>query len=381
MRPAPFLTRTLADAHTRAITATRSAAAGIGLDAFVDRVVADLELGPPLSKDSERKAASAFDVSNKITDATGKHPRGFWLPMEATASRALNITTTAAGKETVWAAHDGALIEALRPYSGMLNAGATLITGLSQGNLIMPRATDGAGVAWVGEFDAAAQADPSFDQLIVSPRTVSATVTISRRLLKMASFRDRVESIIASELMAALWSEVDRVALAGSGVGNEPAGLLADPDTLTIGAGDNGAAPSLALLCDMEEALGIASGRTPSAWFTTPQARRTLRQTARSPGQSHPLWSDDNRMLGYAANATTHLPANGEKGDGEGLSTLALGDWSQLLISIWGGAAVDVVVNPYFTNGRATVSAFLDIGIGLRHPQAFAICRDVVTPA
>lgn len=369
------MTRQLEQLHTRAIQQTRTAAAGVTIDNYIHRLLADVG-GIHLDNAKQRSADAVGEVSRRITDATGMHPRGFWLPME----RALNITTPGAGKELITGKHDGQLIEALRPFSGTLQAGGQLIAGL-QGmeKLVMPRASQGAGVAWVGEFENPPEADPTVDQVIIEPRTVTAQVKISRRMTKLSSLSNRIEAVITDELMSAIWAEVDRVALSGSGTDNEPAGILASAGILEIGAGTNGAAPSLDLVCDMEEALGLASGRTPNALFTTPQARRKMRKTARSATQTSPLWDDGNRVLGYAANATTHLPSTGEKGTGTGLSTAVLGDFSQLLIGLWGPAALDVLVLPPKTDGSVDIHVFADIGIGLRHAKAFAVCRDLVT--
>jgi HK97 family phage major capsid protein len=369
------ITRQLEEMHVRAIQQARIASAGVKLDSYVQRLLADIG-GIMLSPEAQRSANAVEEVSRRITEATGKPPRGFWLPME----RALNITTPGQGKELIAGKHDGQLIEALRPFSGTLQAGAQLIAGLpGMEKLVMPRASEGAGVAWIGEFEEPPEADPELDQVVIQPRTVTAHVNVSRRMTKLSSLSNRIESVISDELMSAIWAEVDRVALSGSGIGNEPAGILASDGILDIGAGTNGAAPSLDLLCDMEEALGLASGRTPNAFFTTPQARRKMRKTARSAEQTSPLWSDENRVIGYVANATTHLPSTGEKGSGTGLSSVVLGDFSQLLVGLWGPAALDVLVLPPKANGSVDIHVYADIGIGLRHAKAFAVCRDLVT--
>lgn len=374
----PTLSRKLSELNTRTIANTRAAAISLDLGDFVECIVADINGHPPLDNAARSRVTAATSASTRIEKESGVTARGQWIPIEV-LSRGLNIATPGAGKELTLPRGDGRLIESLRPYSGVLAAGAVPVFGLQQGDLVLPRTAGGASVQWVGEGGSAAEGDPMFGQVVASPRTVAATVRFSRQLAKTASFRDRIESLIAGELMSALWSEIDRVAMSATGSATQPTGLLGNADVLEIEAGTDGAPPSIELLTDIEEALGLASGRTPNALFATPQIRRKMRLTARNAALPIPLWGDDNRVIGIIENATTHLPSDGTKGSGTALSTMVVGDFTQMLIPVWGPAAIDVTVNPFLSNGQVEVTALVDVSVGLRHPQAFARCVDVAT--
>jgi HK97 family phage major capsid protein len=330
-----------------------------------------------------RKAGSLRRVADELAEQhrkAGRVQRGNLVPLNVLA-RGLTVGTPSAGGNLAPNITDQTLVESLRPFAGVIGAGAQVLTGVRAQSLSMPRIDTGVGVAWIDEDEAVGDADPTFDRVLIRPRTVAATVAFSRNLAKSASMGDRLSEVLGSELIRAIVHEIDRVALAGSGTGQEPTGILHADGVLDVAAGADGAAPDLDLLVDMEEAIGTASGLTPSALFTTPQARRTLRKTARTGSDSAPLWSDENRVLGYPAYATAHLPADGTKGTGSDLSSIILGDFRQLAIVFFGATAADIIVNPYTNaaSGLIRVTALLEVGIGLRHAPAFARCRDVVT--
>lgn len=327
----------------------------------------------------ETRCERAQDALRRQHEAAGLAPRGTLVPLNL-LTRGLIVGNATAGGHLAPKMTAPTLIESMRPFSGVIAAGAQVLTGMRAQEFSMPRIDGGVETAWIDENEGVTNADPTFGRVVIRPRTVAATVTFSRYLAKV-SYGDRMAEILGDELGRAILHELDRVALAGTGAGQEPVGILHADGVLDVAAGTHGALPDLALLADMEEALGVASGLTPTAFFATPQARKRLRRTPRFGGESAPLWTDDNRVIGHPAFATAHLPADGTKGDGEDLSSIVLGDFRQLAVVLFGATAVDVVVNPFTlaTQGLVRVTAFLDIGIGLRHPPAFARCRDVVT--
>ena len=61
-----------------------------------------------------------------------------------------------------------------------------------------------------------------------------------------------------------------------------------------------------------------------------------------------------------------------------GTTKLYAGVWSQLIVARWSG--VDVLVNPYSgdTTRTVRVTAYQDVDIAVRHPQAFGVVQDAV---
>lgn len=379
----PEGTRHLTRDHNETTKALAAATRGLRTEDYVEAVIESADRGPgfPVGAAS-RRASAVFDASSAISAKRGYDPRGFFVPLDLgfrDSVRDLNVGTPTAGGNMVTEVHDGSIVAALRPYSGVMAAGARVVTGLGEA-FILPRETTATGVHWVDEGDPAGDSDPQFGQVVIQPRTLVARVAFSRQLAKTSGVRAGISAALTDGLVASLMTEVDRVVLAGSGSGAEPIGILNNADVSVVGAGTNGAAPSYDLLTEMEETHGAASGMAPTAWFTNSAARRSLRKTVRGTGLDY-VWSDANTMLGVPALATEHLPGDLTKGSGTGLSPLILGSWSNVVIGIWGPAAYDLMVDPY-TSGNAglvKLTAFLEVGIAIRHPETFVVCKDLVT--
>jgi HK97 family phage major capsid protein len=186
--------------------------------------------------------------------------------------------------------------------------------------------------------------------------------------------------MIFDELTKAIFAEVDRVILAGSGSGQEPLGLMRDSAVPTVAAGTNGAAPTWALLTEMERTYAANCGMQNPSWVTNAALRKKLRNTQQGTNLPY-CWSDDNQLLGYDAAVSEHAPGDFTKGTGTGLSGALLGDMSSVLIGQWGPQAVDAIINPYSLayQGLIRIDAFMEIGVGFRHEKAFVKCTDLVT--
>lgn len=326
-----------------------------------------------------RGAAAASSMSSAISKRTEFNARGLWVPF--TLSRDLTVGTLTAGGHVTEGLHDGGLIESLRPHSVAVQAGAMVVTGLRAGSLVLPRLAGASVAGWIGENEDAPTGDPSFAQVAIVPRTVAVTTTVSRRLAKQTSVRDLIRGSLVAELTSALMSEIDRVVLAGSGSGNEPQGILNNPDVTVVAAGTNGGAPTWSLLADLEHAASSAGDSGPVSWVTNADVRRKLRKTPRLSGGDGLVW-DGSGLLGSPAYVTEHVPSDLDKGDSVGVCSAAIcGAFRQVVIGFWGPAAFDLVVDPYTAGNRGAVriAALVDIGVGLRHPGAFAVAKDLLT--
>ena len=75
------------------------------------------------------------------------------------------------------------------------------------------------------------------------------------------------------------------------------------------------------------------------------------------------------KLVGIDAYSTGQVSATLGAGSEHGL---ILGDFAQMIVGIWGGG-VDILVDPYTDadRGRVRITAFVDMDIALRHPEAF----------
>lgn len=327
------------------------------------------------------KAIDAVSAANETCrQSSGKVADGTWIPFHALAqARDLTVSGHSA---LVSGKVNETLEEALRPASAIVGAGATVMSGVLAGNLILPKIVGQALTGnWLSSEGATyAQADPSFEQTIVVPNTLSIEIRISRRLL-MNSAVD-LESGLRQHILSAFMAEIDRVALVGSSASNQPEGLLTLSTVPVVSAGTNGAAPTWQHLVDLEYQVAASNGRVASgAFITNAEVQRKLRVTQRAAGLDFILGAD-SRVLAYPTRISSHVPSNLTKGTSSGIcSALLFGDFSELVVAFWGPAAVDLIVDGYTMakDGLVRVIARADVGLAPRNIGAFAVMKDLLT--
>jgi HK97 family phage major capsid protein len=339
---------------------------------FAERLAAALDDYPRAVRES-RDAARELDLP----------VRGALVPLDPPAPRTRTMTsfTAGAGAEFSPLVHWPDTTDALRPASVVLEAGARQL--YLQTRTAFPR-LGRATATWLDENPGAGAAatDLATAQVTVRPRHVISRVTVTKQALRSALPQ------LASELVRAtnadLGAAIDAAALAGAATGPQPVGVLHASGTTLVAAGTNGGAPTLDLVLQMEGALAQANVDVSGglAFISTPGVRRKMRGTLdfAAAAAGTPLWSDDGRVLGHRAFATTSVPANLTKGTSTGICHGAmLGDWSQVIIAFFGGA--DIVQDEVTAADRGlvtvTVSMFCDVAI-LR-PESFAVVRDFLT--
>ena len=75
---------------------------------------------------------------------------------------------------------------------------------------------------------------------------------------------------------------------------------------------------------------------------------------------------------------SNNVPSNLTKGSGTGLSALIYGNFSDLLIGMFG--QLEILVDPYtdFAKGTVGVRALQSIDIAVRHAESFAAMQDAI---
>jgi hypothetical protein len=265
--------------------------------------------------------------------------------------------------------------DALRARTLVDSLGATFLSELAGPcSLALPPAGD----AWADRGAAPAVPTAAGTRVALTPASVHVTLDVPLDLLQQrsATAADR----LALDLAAALAAAIDRAALAGSGSGRQPMGLLNATGVPTVAFGANGAAPTATLLAQMEQAVGEPAGSGWSAgWVTSPAGRAKLRSTQSASYSGAGLW-EYNLMLNRPAFASDALPANLAKGTATGLSPLLYGHWEELVVGLF-SPAVELLVDARSraAEGLARVVAVLDVAVAVRRPTAFVRAVDMVT--
>lgn len=338
---------------------------------------------------TSREGGLELEVSAELARNHPGKPQGTLVPWGVLAKRDLVVGTATAGGHTVATSMMAKnFVSLLRPTSIIANLGATQLTGLA-GNVAVPRQTAASTAYWVAENGAPTESQQAFDQVPMTPKTLGAFVDISRRMLLQSSLD--ISSFVLADLRASLGQELDRVALNGSGSGNEPAGILNNAGIATVALGTNGAALTWADIVNLETQVAIANADGENcAYVTTKNARGKLLNTQKvavsgadmiwQPAQSAQL-AGEGVVNGYRAIATTLVPNNLTKGSSSGVcSAMIYGNWRDLLVGQW-GAGIDLIVDPFSfsTTGAVRLVALTDVDIAVRHPESFIKIKDVLT--
>jgi len=313
----------------------------------------------PNDRKAWEDASFEREVSEALQAKTGRSAQGYLVP-DQVLQRDLTIgTASAAGDLVATDFRAGSFIELLRNRMALDSLGVTMLTGLT-GTVAIPRQTGAATAYWVAEKGTLTESNPTVDQVNMTAKTLGAYTEFSRRLLLQSSLD--VEQMVRAELATVIALEIDRAALYGLGTTNQPQGLknVTGINTEDFGA----AAPTYGEVVSMETKINADNADIGSmAYLTNSTTFGGFKTTEKASGTAQFLLEPGGTVNGYPARRSNQV-ASGD---------VFFGVWNQLIIGMWSG--VDLQVNPYAldTSGGIRVTAFQDLDIAVRHPEAF--CR------
>lgn len=313
----------------------------------------------PNDRRAQEEAAFEREVSEALQAKTGRSAQGYLVP-DQVLQRDLTINTASAAGDLVSTDYRaGSFIELLRNRMALDSLGVTMLTGLN-GPVAIPRQTGAATAYWVAEKGDLTESNPTVDQVNMTAKTLGAYTEFSRRLLLQSSLD--VEQMVRAELATVIALEIDRAALYGLGTTNQPQGLKNITGINTEDFGNN--APSYAEVVSMESKVNADNADLGSmAYLTNSTIFGGFKTTEKASGTAQFILEPGGTVNGYPVRRSNQI-ATGD---------VFFGVWSQLIIGMWSG--VDLQVNPYALDksGGIRVTAFQDLDIAVRHPEAF--CR------
>lgn len=312
-----------------------------------------------------RDAGYEREVGQELQRNHG-NARGLLVPTSVLFTRGTRVMNTTDQASLVPNDHLG-FIDALRTHSRVVEAGATVLPGLV-GNVDIPRQTASVSAEWLAEDGALTGGDGSLDSMTLTPKTVGARTSWTRRMMLQSV--PGIEELARNDLAAVIGRAVDLAAIHGSGNANQPTGIYAAIGTNSVAMGG---VPTFGKLVDMCSEVARDNALEGNLRFmTTPGLAGKLAQTlmASSAG-SDMIWSGnlyEGQLAGFGAFATNQVSSTLGAGSEHGL---IFGNWAELVVGQWG--ALDVIVDPYTDSarGRVNISAFISVDIGLRHVVSF----------
>lgn len=275
--------------------------------------------------------------------------------------RALAEATDAAGGFTVPDVLSAELIDAARAASVVMRAGARTVPLTSDRNTIAKVLTDPT-PAWRAEAGDVANSDPSFGAVVLTPRSLAVSVDISAELMADSL---NLSTSLPQILAAAMASELDRVALIGSGTAPEPRGIA---NTSGVGTfAQNAMIANYGNLSRARTGILTANRGPVSAYIMHPRDEGSFVDLLDSTGQ--PLMAP-NAVSSIPMLTTTSLPVDGGTGSDE--STIIAGNFAHLLIGIRSAIQVELFKGPkYISNLELTMVAHMRADIAVEDPAAF----------
>ncbi len=327
---------------------------------------------------AQRAAAFERECSEAAGQRLGKQARGFLVPFEVQKRDLVVGTANAGGNLVATELLAGSFIDALRNAMVIDSLGTRMLTGLV-GNIAIPKLTGSATAYWVAENSAPTESQQTVGQVTMSPKTVGAFTDIARRLLLQSSVD--VEAMVQNDLAAILGLAIQQAAISGTGLSNQPSGILTQVTSSVIG-GTNGAAPTWANIVQLESDVAVANADVGTlAYLTNAKVRGKLKGTSKVASQNGFIWeAGDTPLNGYRAAVTNAVPSNLTKGTANGVcSAIVFGNFADLVIGMWG--ALDLMVDPYTgsTAGTVRVVALQDVDVALRNVVSFSTMVDALT--
>ncbi len=297
------------------------------------------------------------DCSIEIAERLEKTPNGFYVPFDVQRE----MTTASGGTGAVGTDHlASGFIDALRSQSVVMGLGARTMEGLV-GNVDIPRLDTGSTFYWIAEGADVTDQDAAIGSVTLSPKTIAGSVPMTRRLLKQSA--PSVEAMIRADLVAGAAIAIDAAAIGGSGAAGQPTGIISQTGVNSVAVADAGMIPTFAEAVGFETAIAVDNALTQNvAYVTTPAIRGALKTTAKDSGSGIMLW-ENNELNGYQAIATNQIPA----------ANLIMGDFSQLMIGMWGVLDVNPDTATNAASGGLVLRVFQDVDVAVRHPESFAV--------
>lgn len=320
-------------------------------------------LANPTDRRAQEAAAFEFEASRAASEQYGRSAQGIMLPAEVMKNwkRDLNSADDAAifGDDF----RGGDFIDVLRNASSVMQAGATMLGGLS-GDVKIPKKTAAATAAWIAtEGGAAAESEMTVGQVSMTPKTLGAFTDVTRQLLIQSSLD--VEALIRNDLTSAIALTIDKAGLEGAGTSGAPTGILNTSGVNTVAA-FAAANPTFAEVVGLETAVAEDNALLGNLAYILPASMYgALKTTEKATGTAQ-FVADGSTINGYRAIVSNQATAG----------NLYFGNFSDLLIGMFGG--LDIVVDPYTasTTGTIRVVALQSVDVAVRHAVSFAFGND-----
>jgi len=318
----------------------------------------------PHDRKAQEAAAFEFECSRAASEQYGRTAQGIMLPQEVLNSWKRDMSAGSDGDLIAEDFKGEEFIDALRNASSVMQAGGRMLNGLS-GDVKIPKKTAASAAAFVnGEGTAAAESEMTIGNVSMTPKTLGAFTDVTRQLLIQGTLD--VEALIRDDLAASIAVAIDKAGLEGSGASGNPTGILntTGVNQVTNFAGVN---PTFAEVVTLETAVAEDNALMGNLSYILPASMYgALKTTEKATGTAQFVVEPGGTMNGYNAIVSNQATSG----------NLYFGNFSDLLIGMFGG--LDIIVDPYTASSAGTVRivALQSVDVAVRHAVSFAFGND-----
>lgn len=333
----------------------------------------------PNDRGAQDAAAFEFECSAEYSKTLGKAAKGAFIPFDVLDdSHQKREVTVGAGTGDQLVANNllaGSFIDLLRSKMPLVRDGHVKMMSGLVGDVSIPKLLTGAAAYWVGESEAATTSDPTFGQIAMTPKTISANTEMSRKFLMQST--PNGESIIRNELAQRMALGLHQALINGTGASNQPTGLLNTTGLGVTAIGTNGGVLTWDLLVALIKEIETDDAEDGSLIHLTNPAVKAQLMTTKADAGSGIYLSD---KIAYPLFTTNQMPSNLTKGTATAIcSSLILGSFREnLMLGLWSG--LDVIVDPYSKSSEAVTKIVMhqDADIAVREIKAFQAINDIL---
>jgi len=340
-----------------------------------------------LGRPSHLDGVEAEILSQGDTEAreAGISPHGVMLPSFIVRKRAIEaraLSSTGPGSEggLTIATEKRGLLDDFFASSAIVQAGATVLTGLV-GNVDLPRIhASTAKPTGKKEFEDSNAITPTFAQLKMAPKRLPAHIpNISESLFMQSS--EAIEAVLRGHVTNELGVVQEAAFFHGTGV-DEAEGVLATAGIGSVSGGDNGAEPTWDRIVDLEDAIDTQNALLGSLhYITNGRVRSKLKKSKYVDNFPRFLLDPGTSELnGYTTLFTNAIRKDLKKGTATNCSALFFGNWADYAIGLWSGVALELLRGPAEAiKGTYTLVGSTYYDGGVMRPKSFAAMADILT--
>lgn len=254
-------------------------------------------------------------------------------------------------------------IDNLRNNSAFLQAGATMLTGLTS-DVEIPGGDQNIAAAWLAAEDAdVAESNPTFRKVELSPHDLGAYTDVTRRMLQQGTID--MEAYIRMQMADASRIAIDMAIGYGSGASGIPEGIS---NTTGIGSVTFAAAtPTRGEIIDLRTAIADTNRGRGVTYIGNSSMVGALQQTKVDAGSGIFLMGDSaERLVG------NRFIESNQVTDGD----LFAGVFDDVLIGMWGGIELARSTEAKFLSGGLRFRVIQTVDVDFQRVGSFALGND-----